>query len=127
MEKKNSILIVDDDTSNLLELTSILKADYKIHAVRNGLSALENANEYLPDLILLDVIMPDMNGFEVLTELKKSEKTKSIPVIFITGLSGNESEGLALGAVDYIHKPFNIDDVKQKVNQQFEILNSHVQ
>ncbi|MCL2638092.1 MAG: response regulator [Oscillospiraceae bacterium] len=125
MEKRNSILIVDDDTSNLMELTHILKSDYKIHAVRDGISALEKAAEYLPDLILLDVIMPDMNGFEVLSELKKSEKTMSIPVIFITGISAesNESEGLAIGAVDYIRKPFDATVIKLRVGQQIKIVN----
>ena len=122
MEKKYSILIVDDDTSNLMELTHILRQEYKIRAVRDGGSALKNADDYLPDLILLDVIMPDMSGFEVLAELKKSDKTKAVPVIFITGLkdSDNESEGLALGAVDYIHKPFDPEVVKLSVSQQLE-------
>ena len=123
--EKNSILIVDDDTSNLIELTHILRPDYKVRVVKDGTSALANANEYLPDIILLDVIMPDMNGFEVLAELKKSDKTKSIPVIFITGMkeSVNESEGLTLGAVDYIRKPFDTMVVKLRVSQQLEIIN----
>ena len=125
MEEKNSILIVDDDTSNLMELTHILKSDYKVRAVRDGTSALENAKEYLPDIILLDVIMPDMNGFEVLAELKKTDKTKAIPVIFITGMkeSVNESEGLTMGAVDYIRKPFDTTVVKLRVSQQLKIIN----
>ena len=81
MRKSNSILIVDDDTSNLIELSSMLKSEYKIYAVKDGMSALEKANDSLPDLILLDVIMPDMNGFDVLSKLKASENTKDIPVI----------------------------------------------
>jgi len=123
--KMNSILIVDDDASNLLELNSILMSDYTVYAVSDGESALEKANESLPDLILLDVIMPNMSGFEVLTELKKSEKTKQIPVIFITGLSDEDDErkGLAIGAVDYIRKPFNDTIVKLRVQQQIEIIN----
>jgi len=123
MNKKNSILIVDDDTSNLLELSSILQPDYKIYAVKNGTSALEKADESLPDLILLDVIMPDMNGFDVLIELKRSEKTKNIPVIFITGLNESEREGLAIGAVDYIRKPFDSMVVKHRVRLQIHIIN----
>ena len=125
MEEKNIVLVVDDDTSNLMELTHILRADYKVYAVRDGVAALKNANEYLPDVILLDVIMPNMSGFEVITELKKSEKTKEIPVIFITGMkdSVDEIEGLTLGAVDYIRKPFNSAIVKFKINQQIEIFN----
>jgi len=125
METKNRILIVDDDTSNLMELASILKSDYKIYAVKDGESALEKANEVLPDLILLDIIMPDMNGFEVLNELRTSEKTKEIPVIFITGISDSEDEikGLAAGAVDYMRKPLNEGIVKLKVQQQIQLLN----
>ncbi|MCL2722117.1 MAG: response regulator [Treponema sp.] len=121
----NSILIVDDDASNLMELNSILMSDYIVYAVSDGESALEKANESLIDLILLDVIMPDMNGFEVLAELKKSDNTKHIPVIFITSLSeeGNESEGLALGAVDYIRKPFSSEVVMLRVSQQIKIIN----
>jgi len=127
MENKESVLIVDDDPANLMALFHILRSNYNILTAADGISALEKINKFKPDLILLDIIMPEMNGFEVLTELKKSDKTKSIPVIFITGLSDNESEGLALGAVDYIRKPFNTEDVKQKISQQFKILNSQVQ
>ncbi|MCL2805724.1 MAG: response regulator [Treponema sp.] len=125
MEKKNSILIVDDDTANLMELTYILRSDYKLYVKSDGISALEKAKESLPDLILLDIIMPEMNGFEVLAELKRSESTKAIPVIFITGLSeeGDESEGLTIGAVDYIRKPFNAEIVKLRVGQQIKIIN----
>ncbi|MCL2762243.1 MAG: response regulator [Treponema sp.] len=120
MDKKNSILLVDDDTSNLMELTHILRSEYRIHAVRDGISALEKANEYLPNLILLDIIMPDMSGFEVLAELKKSEKTKAIPVIFITGTteSDDKSKGFAAGAVDFISKPFDAMDVKRRIDHQ---------
>jgi len=119
MENKKSILLVDDDSANLMELIHILKPDYKLYAVGNGASALEKANKSVPDLILLDVIMPDMSGFEVLSELKKSDTTKSIPVIFITGLNkkDDEDEGLSLGAVDYIHKPLDPEVVKQKVSR----------
>ncbi|MCL2765323.1 MAG: response regulator [Treponema sp.] len=125
MEKKNSILIVDDDAASLMELTYILRSDYKLYAVKDGVSAFEKAKESLPDLILMDVIMPGMSGFEVLSKLKDHESTKSISVIFITGLSeeGNESEGLAMGAVDYIRKPFNAEIVKLRVSQQIKITN----
>jgi len=125
MDTKNRILIVDDDTSNLMELASILQPDYKIYAVKDGTSALEKANEVHPDLILLDIIMPDMNGFEVLNKLKASEKTEDIPVIFITGISDSEEEvkGLAAGAVDYMRKPLNDVIVRLKVRQQMQLLN----
>jgi len=122
--EKNIILVVDDDTSNLMELTHILRADYKVYAVKDGASALKNASEYLPDIILLDVVMPDLSGFEVITGLKKEEKTKDIPVIFITGMKDNvsEIEGLRIGAVDYLRKPFDPDIVLFKIEQQLEIL-----
>jgi signal transduction histidine kinase len=125
MEKRNSILIVDDDTSNLMELSHILMPEYKISAAKSGETALEAARESLPDLILLDVIMPGMNGFEVIAELKKTDATKNIPVIFITGInaSDNESEGLSIGAVDYIRKPFDVMVVKHRVRLQIEIIN----
>jgi len=124
MEKRKTILIVDDDTSNLLGLTGILKQDYKIYAVKDGKTALEKAAESLPDIILLDVLMPDMNGFEVLAALKKSNRTKDIPVIFITGMNESEIErdGLAGGAVDYIRKPFDTFVVLHRVSLQFQIL-----
>ena len=126
MEKKNSLLIVDDDTSNLIELVHILQLEYKIFTAKNGSSALRIAENSLPDLILLDVIMPDMDGFKVITELKKSDSTKSIPVIFMTGLSdkSHENEGLALGAVDYICKPFSAEAVKLRIGQQIKTINS---
>ena len=125
MDKKNSMLIVDDDTSNLMELSHILGSDYTIYAVTNGISALEKAKKSLPDIILLDIIMPGMNGFEVLAELQKSEITEKIPVIFITGLtdSADEEKGLSLGAVDYICKPFKRVIVKQRVLNQIKTVN----
>jgi len=124
MEKKHSILIVDDDMANLIVLTKILLADYTLYTIKDGTTALEKAERSLPDLILLDVIMPDISGFEVLAELKKSDKAKSIPVIFITGLSDEDDikKMLADGAADYIIKPFNEATVKLKVRQQLEKL-----
>jgi signal transduction histidine kinase/HPt (histidine-containing phosphotransfer) domain-containing protein len=123
--KKNSVLIVDDDTANLMQLIHILQPEYTVFTARNGSAALEIAVKSLPDLILLDVVMPEMGGFEVLSELKKSEKTNEIPVIFITGINDNdnESEGLALGAVDYIRKPFYDMVVKLRVRHQIQIIN----
>jgi len=122
MDKKYSLLLVDDDASNLMELTHILKADYKLRVVRDGESALKSTDENPSDLILLDVVMPNMSGFEVLSELKKNEKTKNIPVIFITGAKDekSENEGLKLGASDYIRKPFDPENVRQRVSRQLE-------
>ena len=125
MDDKNSLLIVDDDTSNLMELLHILQAEYKIYTAKNGASAIKRAEKIIPDLILLDIIMPEMNGFEVLGKLKESEITKDIPIIFITGASdGNsESTGLSLGAVDYIRKPFDHMVVNLRVRHQIQIIN----
>jgi putative two-component system response regulator len=125
MENKNSILVVDDETANLIYLNKILSPDYTVYTARNAQEAIERANGSIPDLILLDIIMPDMDGYEAITVLKNAEKTKDIPVIFITGLSDSEDEakGLDLGAEDYIAKPFKDIIVKLRVKNQIKIKN----
>jgi CheY-like chemotaxis protein len=122
---RNSILLVDDETANLLVLNHILGADYTLYTARDGLGAIKRAAEYPPDLILLDILMPGMDGYEVLSALKKAEKTRDIPVIFITGLRGSDDEekGLLLGADDYISKPFNNTIVQSRVRNQIRIVN----
>ena len=122
---KNSVLIVDDETANIIALTHILSPEYKIYAAKNGRDALEIVHEHLPDVILLDVLMPDMDGYEVLVQLKHGEKTRTIPVIFITGLGGadNEEKGLKLGAADYISKPYSSATVKLRVQNHVKIVN----
>lgn len=112
-----SVLVVDDDSSDLSILNRILKSDYTVYFAKSGRAALKRAKENKPDIILLDVIMPDMNGFEVLEELKNSDATRHIPVIFITGLDGvkDEEKGFRLGAVDYITKPFHSAIVKARI------------
>jgi len=124
MEEKNRILIVDDDTSTLLELASILKPDYKIYTMKDGTSALAKVEDIMPDLILLDLFMPDMSGFDVLKKLKDKEETRDIPVIFITVETDREAEikGLSAGAVDYVHKPLNSSLVKLRVRHQMQLL-----
>jgi diguanylate cyclase (GGDEF)-like protein len=124
-EKKNSLLIVDDEKMNLKVLTHILGGDYVIYTATNGASAITRAIEYKPDLILLDILMPDMDGYETLSMLKKDEITQNIPVIFITGLSSREDEekGLSLDAADYISKPFGAMIVKLRVRNQIKIVN----
>ena len=87
-EKRNSLLIVDDEVANIRLLSSILGSEYKLFAVTNGPDAIEAAENHSPDIILLDVIMPEMDGYAVMSALKNSEKTKNIPVIIITGLGG---------------------------------------
>jgi len=125
MDKKNSVLVVDDESANIIALTGILNLDYEIYVAKNGLDAIMIAKEELPDVILLDVLMPEMDGYEVIAELKSNETTSDIPVIFITGLDGSNAEkkGLALGAVDYIPKPFISEIVKLRVKNQVSLVN----
>ncbi|MCL1816995.1 MAG: diguanylate cyclase [Clostridiales bacterium] len=124
-KKKNSVLIVDDENMNILALSHILDPEYTVYAAKNGSKALAAAQKHLPDVILLDVIMPEMDGYEVISALKSSEATLNIPVIFVTGLNNvtDEEKGLSLGAVDYISKPFSPAIVKLRVNNQMKILN----
>jgi len=125
MEKKNKLLIIDDDTTTLMELIGILKQEYTISTAKSGMSALENIGKTAPDLILLDLIMPGMSGFDVMTKLNQSDSTMNIPVILISGAIDidDERKGLTLGAVDYIRKPFDEVIVKQRVDYHINVLN----
>lgn len=108
MSDKALVLIVDDSPTNLQVLAACVKDHHRIKVATNGLQCLQIAQtEPQPDLILLDVEMPGMNGYEVCQKLKADKDTAEIPVIFVTGLQGDkdEEQGLALGAVDYITKP----------------------
>jgi len=122
---KNSLLIVDDDTFNLTLLGEILKSDYTVRAVKSGAACISAAEKFLPDLIMLDVMMPEMDGYQVFEVLKSSKITAHIPIIFITGLDNksDEKKCLQLGAVDFINKPFDDVIVKLKVNQQIRNVN----
>jgi diguanylate cyclase (GGDEF)-like protein len=122
---KNSVLIVDDENSSIMALTHILSPVYTVYAAKNGQAGIKAAEKYLPDVILLDIIMSEMDGFDTITALKNSEKTADIPVIFVTGLRSAEDEekGLALGAADYISKPFRQAIVKLRVHNQIKMLN----
>ena len=122
---KNSILIVDDEEINLDILCDFLSPEYTLYRANGGVSALELADKRMPDLILLDIVMQDMNGFEVLTTLKTFEKTKHIPVIVITMLNSTEDEekALKLGAADFITKPFSNEVVKTRVENHIQIVN----
>jgi putative two-component system response regulator len=104
-----TVLVVDDVVENIECLTGLLKADYHIKAATNGKTALKVAQKTLPDLILLDIMMPEMDGYEVCTALKKNPVTRSIPVIFVTAKDQavDEVSGFEAGAVDYIGKPIN--------------------
>jgi CheY-like chemotaxis protein len=122
-EKKQSILIVDDEPGNIEILSETLGNSYEILFAVSGKEALEIAKRQRPDLIILDIIMPVMSGYEVLRNLKLNPSLKEIPVIFITALNQEDQEtrGLTLGAVDYIPKPFNAAIVKLRVRTQLEL------
>ncbi len=123
MNEKQKILVVDDERFNINLLADLLKPNYKIMAAINGKQALKAArSERPPDLILLDVMMPEMDGYEVCRQLKADEKTSDIPVIFVTamGEESDETKGLELGAVDYITKPISPAIVEARVKTQFE-------
>ena len=117
-----SVLIVDDENMNMFALTHMLRPDYTVYAAKNGQSAIRIAKKQLPDIILLDILMPEMDGYEVLSQLKSDEETRKIPVIFITGLISPEDEkkGLEMGAADYISKPFNAETVRMKIRTQLQ-------
>ena len=122
--KKPLLLIVDDIPSNVQTLAAILKNDYEIKVATNGQRALElSFSNIQPDLILLDVEMPQMNGYEVCMKLKNTDSTKNIPIIFITANHDIEDEekGLNLGAVDYITKPVNPAIVRARVKTHITI------
>ena len=125
MVSKKSILVIDDEKANIIKLAHILTPEYTVYASISGKNGIATAKKNLPDMILLDILMPDMDGYEVLSCLKNAEETKEIPVVFVTGLtdSGDEEKGLSLGAADYITKPFSSAIVKLRVQNQIKILN----
>ena len=121
---KPSILVVDDTPANLQLLASMLKErGYRTRPVPSGLLALQAALSEPPDLILLDINMPEMNGFEVCQSLKADEKLKDIPVIFISALNEvlDKVRAFAVGGVDYITKPFQFDEVQARVNTHLKL------
>ncbi len=112
-----SVLLVDDTESDIDILVNALEAECEVSVALNGTSALEYAAEYLPDLILLDIMMPDLDGYEVCIRLKENPKTRNIPILFLTAKieEQDEAKGLELGALDYITKPFNPMLVQSRV------------
>nr|NQU92706.1 response regulator [Bacteroidota bacterium] len=118
------ILIVDDNANNLQVLGNILSAKgYKVALATNGQEALDFVGKQLPDLIFLDIMMPDMNGFEVCTELKSKTRSKYIPVIFVSALSNpaNKVKAFDIGGVDYITKPFNMAEIIARTNVHIQL------
>jgi phosphoserine phosphatase RsbU/P len=127
---QKSILVVDDTPINLGVISGALKDSYRTKVATNGEKALSIASgEEKPDLILLDVMMPVMDGYEVCRRLKANPDTRDIPVIFLTGQTGTEDEtrGFEVGAVDYIHKPFSEAVVKARVRTHLMLREAHEQ
>ncbi len=121
---KGKILIVDDVLHNLLLLTEILSIQgYKVYAAKTGYEAIVSAQSELPDLILLDILLPDISGFDVCKQLKSDETTKEIPIIFISALDATNDKlnGFKLGGVDYVTKPFQKEELLARVHTHIEL------
>ncbi|MBN1697136.1 MAG: two-component system response regulator [Spirochaetales bacterium] len=124
---KHRILIVDDDSANIAILTNILKSDYIINFSLSGKKALDIIGSKVnPDLILLDIVMPEMDGYDVCAKLKENKETRDIPIIFITSKTETEDEtkGFEYGAVDFLTKPVNPAVVKARVKTHIELKTS---
>jgi len=122
--EKATILVVDDTPDNLMLISTLLKKFYKVKVANSGEKALKIVeSEFPPDLILLDIMMPEMDGYEVCQRLKANDKTKDIPVIFLTSKSdaNHETKGFELGAVDYITKPITLQVVLARVKTHLDM------
>lgn len=127
-DERARILIVDDEKMNLKVLADLLRSEHTVILARSGAQALKHAfGENPPDLILLDVMMPVMGGYEVIKRLKDVDQTNHIPVIFVTALDSiaDEAHGLKLGAADYITKPFSPPIVEMRVRNQLRIVHQY--
>ncbi|HIJ97165.1 MAG TPA: two-component system response regulator [Desulfuromonadales bacterium] len=118
-----SILVVDDTPANLSLMANLLAEHYQVKVANNGARALELATATLPDLILLDIMMPEMDGYEVCRRLKSDPHTELVPVIFLTAQNSVEDEehGLLLGAVDFIHKPISPPIVLARIKTHLQV------
>ena len=118
-----TVLVVDDTEASVDILVDALGECYDVSVAMGGREALESVEEETPDLILLDIMMPDMDGYEVCRRLKSDERYAKIPIIFLTGLTEieNKTKGFQLGAVDYITKPFEIAEVKARVETHLQL------
>jgi DNA-binding response OmpR family regulator len=121
--REESILIVDDEVLNVEFLQATLKKQYRVHTALDGFDALRQVEAQTPDLILLDVIMPGMNGFQVARAIKADARHAAIPIIFLTVMDGFEAEmeGLGAGGIDYLTKPFNLRLLKLRVHNHLEL------
>ncbi|CAM2069606.1 Diguanylate cyclase [Sulfidibacter corallicola] len=121
--KRQRVMIVDDIPANIKILGQAIRGIYDVSVATNGLQALQLALEQPPDLILLDILMPDMDGYETCRRLKSDQRTRDIPIIFVTSKDEMEDEtlGLELGAVDYITKPFHLPIVLARVKTHLRL------
>ena len=122
-DSRDRILIVDDEPLNIQFLETALEIRYRVHSALDGAQALHYVREATPDLILLDVIMPGIDGFEVARAIKAEEKFASIPIIFLTVMDTFEAEvqGFEVGGIDYLTKPFNLKLLKLRVHNHLEL------
>lgn len=127
--KKDLILVVDDHPNNLKVVGTILGAEYSISFANNGENALRLLEHNQPSLILLDIMMPGIDGFEVCRRIKENPRLKQIPVIFLTARSDTDTlvKGFQVGAVDFIAKPFNIQEITVRVSTHLALYNSRLQ
>ncbi|MBF0226514.1 MAG: hybrid sensor histidine kinase/response regulator [Desulfobacterales bacterium] len=126
---KSKILIVDDTEASIDVLVEAIGSLYEVMVAMNGVEALEIAIEDVPDLILLDIVMPEMDGYEICRKLKTNQATCDIPVIFITAMNdiGDETRGLEIGAIDYITKPISPPIVRARVKNHLDLKHAYTQ
>ena len=122
--EQKKIIVVDDNNSNLTACKNTLKPYYAVYPVPSAAKMLELLEHIMPDLILLDVDMPDINGYEAAGRLKKNEAFKKIPIIFLSGRVDPKSEifGLNMGALDYIHKPFVSELLLKRIQTHLSLI-----
>ena len=128
MMKNGNILVVEDNTDNLKMLKAILEEEgYIVRPTTNGTIALSAAKAIAPDLILLDITLPDIDGFEICEALKKIPNTRDIPIIFLTGKTEIDDvlKGFQIGGADYITKPFNNEVVLARINTHLQLRKTH--
>lgn len=127
-KEESKILLIDDSVQNLKLLGNMLREkDYQIALARDGKEGLKLAGKISPDLILLDIMMPEMDGYEVCKKLKEDEHTCDIPIIFLTAKTANEDivKGFQLGGVDYITKPFNKEELFMRIKTHLDLKKAH--
>ncbi len=128
-EQADKVLIVDDDPINRQLLMGILgKQNYVLSEAHNGVEAVSMAREIKPDIILLDIMMPGKDGFDVCKELKQDEAFAAVPIVFLSTLAevDQKMKALKLGAVDYLTKPFNPEEVMVRVENHLKMRRSHL-